>query len=158
MKFDKFMSISYRILCVILALFITVGTVCSCVSKSLSTSAEGEPDPGSIIQMAWNYGNNYIHNMEVVESAFKHDLDTGTIDATSDLAKQIACAVLYQKLMTMDTDLLIQEAAESLTFQRFSENWSNIPDSYLVASDTCSAGFCKDTEGGYHYVMLIAKK
>lgn len=158
MKFDKFMSLSYRILCVILALFIIVGTVCSCTSKALSASAAGEPDPGSIIQIAYDYGQNYIHNMEIVESAIKHDLDTGTIDATSDLARQIVCAALYQKLMTLeDNDLIIQEAGESLLYQQFEENWNNIPDTYQVASDTCSAGYCKDINGGYHYVMFLAK-
>lgn len=157
MKFDKFMSISYRILCVILALFITVGSVCSCTSKSINASAAGEPDPASIIQMAWNYRGNYIHNMQVVESAFKHDLETGTIVATSDLARQIAGAVLYQKLLTLDNDLIIQDAAESLLYQEFADNWSNIPDNYTVSSTDSFAGYCKDKSGGYHYVMLLAQ-
>ena len=89
----------------------------------LVARAYGEPDPASIIQRAWDYGQNYIHNMEVVESAFKHDLDSGNIDATSDLARQIACATLYQKLLNLGNhDLIIQEANSTLFFQQFQEN------------------------------------
>ena len=141
MKFDKFMSFCYRILCFSLACLLLAGSVVSC-ARPVRASAAGA-DPVDVLGEVRDFKDQYLHNLSVVASAITTDLQNGNFDASSSVGQQIMQSLALQTALGSWITGYYGQPNLEITWNDFEQ----IPSTITVVGSSAS-GFYRTSQDG----------
>ena len=128
-------------MCIVVACVVGFGSVVSCFNKPLKASAAG----GGLLDVK-EFVNRYQQNLVAIESALIHDLNNGTLDATTDLGKQALINFAVQSLFNRKLSFYDP-------YFEFDTDWDDRPINIDFSVGGCT-GIFYDSQGGIHCSII----
>lgn len=131
-------------MCIVVACVVAFGSAVSCFCKPLKASAV---DADLIKESITHYITVFNNNYSVALQAFQHDLNNGTFDATSSLARQAGKQVMLQYLNMMTLNGFGYD-------DMWNVDWNNLPNSISFSGHGTSGFYISALDNNIHVVSF----
>lgn len=156
MKFDKFMNICYRILCLITGIVVLLGFCVSCFGSPLKAKAFSPADPTTWATLVDEWRDEYENNLTSTLQQINQGLANGDIDASTDAGKRFLAVQALQALALSNPSMGTILHAVDLGLQTVPDFSAieDLPDSFTVSGSSFS-GLYSDLSGDVKTISVM---
>lgn len=155
MKFDKFMNICYRIICIITGIVVIVGLCVSCFGSPLKAKAFSPADPTAWATLVDEWRDEYETNLTTALHEINQGLADGDIDSSTAAGRQYLEVMALQAFALNNPEMTTILHAVDLGLQTVPDFSAieNLPDSVTVSGGGASGVYRSEKDGKLHALL-----